>query len=255
MFVEVNGNRLNVVSFGAGDRTLVAHGGWVGSWELWQQPFELMSGRWRCVSYDHRGAGESPVAPHLITPESLVSDLFGVLEVLGIERCVLAGESLGAIVALESARRAPERFGGLVVVDGGPGVTADIAGPLIDGARSDWPGTVRQFADDCVPEPDADHIRRWGRDILLRADGEIAARMFECYLDRPEPFVAIEEIQVPTLVIHGTADAIVPFAIGEWMASAIPNATLVPIKGAGHVPTLTRPHEVVAAIEREFGPR
>lgn len=78
--------------------------------------------------------------------------------------------------------------------------------------------------------------------------------MFECYLEGPEPFVALEEIQVPTLVIHGTADAIVPVGIGEWMAATIPDAVFVPIDGAGHVPTLTRPHAVVAAIEARFGP-
>jgi len=64
-----------------------------------------------------------------------------------------------------------------------------------------------------------------------------------------EPFVPLEEISVPTSVIHGTADAIVPIGIGEWMATAIPDATFVPIEGAGHVPTLTRPREVVDALE------
>lgn len=252
MFVEIDGNLLNTVSFGSGDRTFVAHGGWVGSWELWQQPFELMSTQWRCVSYDHRGAGESPVAPDAITPLALVDDLFSVMDALSIERCVLAGESLGVIVAAQAALRHPERFDGLVLVDGGPGVTADIVDPLIRGARVDWPGTIHQFAEDCVPEPNAEHIRRWGRDILSRADAEAAARMFECYLEGPEAFVALEEISVPTLVIHGTADAIVPAGIGEWMATTIPDATFVPIEGAGHVPTLTRPQEVVAAIEARF---
>jgi pimeloyl-ACP methyl ester carboxylesterase len=37
--------------------TFVAHGGWVGNWELWQEPFQLMQSRWRCIAYDHRGAG------------------------------------------------------------------------------------------------------------------------------------------------------------------------------------------------------
>jgi pimeloyl-ACP methyl ester carboxylesterase len=159
VFVEVDGNLLNTVSFGSGAKTFLAHGGWVGNWELWQQPFELMSSRWRCVSYDHRGAGESPVSPEAITPGALVDDVFAVMDALGIERCVIAGESLGAIVAAQAALRHSERFDGLVLVDGGPGVTADIADPLIQGARNDWPATIRQFVDDCVPEPDTDHIR------------------------------------------------------------------------------------------------
>lgn len=249
LFIEIHGHRLQTVSFGPGPRTFLAHGGWVGNWELWQQPFELMSDRWRCVSYDHRGAGESPVPPADITPAALVDDLFAVMDALDIERCIVAGESLGAIVAARAALERPDRFDGLVLVDGGPGVTADIAGPLVEGARTDWPRTIREFVQDCVPEPDSEHIRKWGRDLLGRADGETAARMFECYLQGPEPFVPLEEIQVPALVIHGTADAIVPVGIGEWMATTIPHATFLPLEGAGHVPTMTRPREVVDAVE------
>lgn len=253
MFVEVNGQRLQAVSFGSGERTLVAHGGWVGNWELWQQPFELLSPTWRCLSYDHRGSGESVTDPAMITPDALVDDLFAVLDLYDIERCVLAGESLGVVVVLEAARRAPERFEGLVLVDGGPGIVADMVQHLIDGSRSDYPATVAAFVDECLPDGAPDHLRRWGRDLLLRAEPEAAARLFECYLDPPAPFVPLDEIAVPALVVHGTDDRIVPFAIGEWVAWELPDATLVALDDAGHVPTITRPHDVVAALLDRFG--
>src|SRR5579859_3452681 len=52
MFLDVRGVRLNVVSFGSGTRTFVATGGWTGSWELWQQPFELLTAvGWRRADY------------------------------------------------------------------------------------------------------------------------------------------------------------------------------------------------------------
>jgi pimeloyl-ACP methyl ester carboxylesterase len=53
---------------------------------------------------------------------------------------------------------------------------------------------------------------------------------------------------VPTLIIHGELDAIIPLAVAEIAARAIPNCKLVVIPGAGHVPTMTRPEDVVAAI-------
>lgn len=86
MFIEINKNLLNTVSFGEGRRTFLTHGGGVGNWEVWQQLFELMSPSWRCVGYDHRGAGESPVQPETITPEALVEDLFAFMDALEIER-------------------------------------------------------------------------------------------------------------------------------------------------------------------------
>jgi pimeloyl-ACP methyl ester carboxylesterase len=252
MFTEINDHRMNVVSFGAGPRTFVAHGGWVGSWEIWQQPFEQMSATWRCISYDHRGAGESVCAPEAITPDALVDDLFAVLNAFEVERCVLAGESLGCAVALAAVTRDPSRFDGLVLVDGSPSVTDERVRALIDGARADYPATVAWFVDACTPEPDCEHIRRWGRHILLRANAAAAARMFECYLERQIRPPALDRVSVPTLVIHGSADAIVPMSVGRAMSAAIPNASFVALEGAGHVPTMTRAAEVVAAIETKF---
>lgn len=40
--IPVNGHLLNSVDFGSGPSTFIAHGGWVGSWELWQEPFQLL---------------------------------------------------------------------------------------------------------------------------------------------------------------------------------------------------------------------
>ena len=247
MFVEINGNLLNTVSFGAGATTFLAIGGWVGSWEVWQQPFELLSTRWRCVSFDHRGAGESPVPLSALDPKGLVDDVFAVMDALAIDRCILAGESLGAVIALEAAVRSPGRFSGLVLVDGAPAVTP-LVQPLIDGSKSNYPATVKSFVDACTPEPGVDHLRRWGRDILLRSDGPTAARMFECYLERKEPPPALDRVTLPTLILHGEQDAIVPVGIADYMASAIPKAKLVKLAGVGHVPTVTRPKLVVDAI-------
>lgn len=252
MFFDVGGDLLHVVSFGSGPKTLVAHGGWVGSWELWLQPFELLSPDWRCVSYDHRGSGESPVSPTSITPDALVDDLFAVLDGLGIDRCVVAGESLGAVVVMQAALRAPERFDGVVVVDGAPMIDVDSVQPLIAGARTDYRSTVAAFVEACVPGPSSDHLRRWGRHLLDRADPESAARLLECYLETPT-VVPVDEIEVPTLIIHSTDDVIVPHAVGESLARQIPDATFVSIEGGGHVPTVTRPGEVVDAIRGRFG--
>ena len=123
---------------------------------------------------------------------------------------------------------------------------ADVAN-LVDGARSDYPSTVRAFVDACVPEPDSQHIRRWGRQILLRAEPEAAARMFESHYEHGMAG-RLHQVSVPTLVIHGADDVVVPLAVGEAVAAAIPSAELVVLPETGHVPTLTRPRAVVEAI-------
>lgn len=246
MFIPAGGHLLNAVAFGSGPRTLVAHGGWVGSWELWQQPFELMQGEWRCISYDHRGSGASTAPPQDITPAGLVDDLFTVLDHYGVDRCVVAGESMGALTVIEAVLRQPERFEGLVIVDG----IVETSGEATDhsSVRDGYDAYVRAFVDACTPEPDSEHLRRWGRQILMRADPDAAARMFESH-DVPRLAPDLAAITVPTLVIHGSRDAIVPLPVGTATAAAIPGAELVIIEGAGHVPTITRPTQVVGAIE------
>jgi sigma-B regulation protein RsbQ len=251
MFHRIGGNLMNVVSFGspAGD-TLVAHGGWTGSWELWQQPFELMSDRWRCISYDHRGTGETLVDPASITADAMVDVLFEVLDALSVERCVLAGESMGALIALLAVNRAPERFSGLVLVGGAPFVTPDAVADLVSGARTDYVETTRAFIERCLPEPDSEHVKRWGRHILARAEPEAAARIFEGTFGASPDLAAVG---LPTLLIHGAADGIVPVGIAEWVHGQIAGSRLEVLDGIGHVPTMTAPEQVASLIDGMFG--
>lgn len=248
VFVAVDDFVLNTVCFGdpAGP-VFLAHGGWVGNWELWQEPFQLLQHVWRCVGYDHRGAGVTTARPAQITPQALVDDVFRVMDAFGVDTCVLAGESLGAVTCMAAVLQEPARFTGLVLVDGASSGGTTAPHPMIEGIRADYPATVRWFTDACVPEPDSEHLRRWGRQCLLRTEPELAARMFECFDEEPM-LPAAESIAVPTLILHGEQDRIIPPAVGAELAARIPAAELVLLAGAGHVPTLSRPRQVVAAI-------
>lgn len=254
MFIQHNEARLFTVSFGAGSRTLLAHGGWVGSWELWAQPFTHLSQSWRTVAYDHRGTGATIAPTETISFATLVDDLLAVLDALEIEQCVVAGESAGAAVVLQAALERPERFSGLVLVDGlyhqpqpsGPDL-------FLQGLKSHYPATLQRFVNTCTPEPDSETIRRWGMQIVTRAEQAAAIRLYEMTygLDlRPR----LATITLPTLIIHGEKDALVPVSAAQWLAGQLPNSQLHILPGAGHVPTMTRPREVSTLINQFFAP-
>jgi pimeloyl-ACP methyl ester carboxylesterase len=253
MFIQVNGQLINVVSFGTGS-TLLAHGGWTGSWELWQQPFELLSRRMRTVAYDHRGTGATKGDAASITATALVSDLFGVMDALEIERCVLASESAGSLTTVTAAIERPERFSALVIVAGvlrrqHPAA----ADPFCEALRSNYSAAVARFVDACTPEPGVDHLRAWGRDILARSTPEQAVRLIEIqYGADLSPL--LPQIRVPVLIVHGANDALVPVEEGRLMASLIPDSRLVILNNTGHVPTVTRPREVAGLIEEIIWP-
>lgn len=246
MFLDLNDARFHVVTFGAGTDTIVAHGGWVGDWELWQPPFEIMSSYRRCVSYDHRGAGLTTFAPGSISAPQMVDDLIAILDKLGIERCVLAGESLGTLVVMRALGQHPERFEAAVLVSAIHRSTADTTGALIAGCRVDFPATALQFIEASVPEADSEHVKRWGRDIFARSTAESAIALLESSLSFEVDLMAIK---TPTLVLQGSCDVIVPMGVGEVIADVMPTAELHVIDGAGHVPTMTEPGQVVDAID------
>ena len=148
----------------AGD-SLAAEG-----WQLWQQPFELLSATWRCISYDHRGSGETVAPIESITAETLVADLFAVLDSLGVGRCVLAGESMGGLVAMAAARAEPERFEGLVLVSSPvPGQRG--AERLIAGSRIDYAATATAFARASVASRSPSRDRRPRRSASCSSRG------------------------------------------------------------------------------------
>jgi sigma-B regulation protein RsbQ len=72
--------------------------------------------------------------------------------------------------------------------------------------------------------------------------------------DETVPDLDPRAVAVPTLIVHGTDDAIVPIDESRELAARLQDVELLELEGTGHVPTMTRPDEVVAAIRRRFAP-
>jgi pimeloyl-ACP methyl ester carboxylesterase len=161
---------------------------------------------------------------------------------------VLAAESAGALTALGAALKNTKRITGLVIVDG---MYFREISPEEDlflwGLRKAYPATLDRFVETCVPEPDSDHIKRWGRQIIGRASQESAIAL---YLSAGEIDLRSElhRVSQPTLILHGEADVIVPVEEARRLAELLPNASLSILPDAGHVPTMTRPLEVASQI-------
>lgn len=253
MFISIDDAKIYATAFGASTApTLVGIGGWVGSWELWAEPFSILSQRWHVIGYDHRGTGATIAPVDSITTHRMIDDVVAVLDAYHIEQCVLAAESSGALSALGAALKYPHRITGLVIVDG---MYYRKLVPEKDfflaGLRKAYPATLDKFVEACVPESNSAHIKRWGRQIIDRASQEAAIALYLAGGDldlRGE----LHRIAQPTLIIHGTADAIVPIEAAHQLAQFIPHAKLTLFPDAGHVPTLTRPAEVAQAINHFF---
>lgn len=253
MFIPIDNAKIFATAFGSPNApVIVGVGGWIGNWELWADPFAILSERWRTIAYDHRGAGTTLAPIETITVETMTQDVFAVLDAFQVERCVLAAESAGVLIAMLAALAQPQRVQGLVLVDGmyyRPRPSgADL---FIQNLQSHYAPTIKQFVDNCVPEPDGSVFREWGYRILNRATQDAAIRLLECLYD-VDVRERAQEITQPTLIIHGEADRIVPLASSQWLAQQIRTSQLVTVPEAGHVPTITRPHIVARAIADFF---
>jgi pimeloyl-[acyl-carrier protein] methyl ester esterase len=254
MFIEVEGSQFFVVSFGQGARTLVGIGGWTGSWEVWADVFGLLSQGWRTVGIDHRGTGATLAATTGVTFEEMAADLLAVLDQLGIEQCVLAAESSGAATALTAVAQQPHRFAGLVLSGGlyfQP--KTEETPPFLQALQADYETAVTSFVTNCLPETDSPAMHDWGRKILLRASQAAAIDLFEATIGldlRP----LLPKITVPTLLLHGDADRILPLASSQWLAEQLPQSHLHVLPGAGHAPMMTFPQEIAAAVNQFFVP-
>jgi pimeloyl-ACP methyl ester carboxylesterase len=129
--VPVAGGNLYVGRWGDGPNVVLAAHGITGNHRSWQAVARALGPEVTLVAPDLRGRGRSA---HLGGPFGMrahAADLVAVLDHLGLERCVLAGHSMGAYVAVVAATAQPERFPAVVLVDGG------IALPLPDGVDPD----------------------------------------------------------------------------------------------------------------------
>ena len=146
--------------------------------------------------------------------------------------------------------RQPDRFEGLVLVDASnpnPGPLTDMQKQFITGLRTNYPTTIKAFVDDCIPEPNSEHFRRWALNICLRVEPAVAARLAEIAQENTFNLTP-SDIPIPTLIIHGSIDIISPLKHSEYLASIIPNSELVVIEGAGHVPFLSHQSQLIKII-------
>ncbi|MEO6063539.1 MAG: alpha/beta hydrolase [Thermoflexales bacterium] len=249
MFISVGDAKIYATSFGpVGRPAVLGVGGWTGSWELWAEPFSILSQRWRTIAYDHRGAGVTRAPVESITHDRLIDDVFAVMDAYQVERGVLAAESAGALTALGAALRHPARIAGLVLVDA-MFYRAPMAqeSPFVIGLRTAYAETLGRFVAACVPEPDSEHLRAWGIKILSRATSAEAIALFNAAtgVDLRGDLARITQ---PVLIFHGERDVIVPLDQARELTAALPHAKLTVISGAGHVPSVTRPEEIAVGM-------
>ena len=255
---------------GEGDLDIVWVPGWVWDIEMaWEVPgiggfLKELASLGRLIMFDKRGTGQSDpvVAGRYPTFDERVDDVLAVMDAAGSEQAALVGFSEGGTQALLTAVRAPERVSSVVSIGGWARLLAASDPPdlgisqveldaFLDKAVANW-GTgkdVRVVAPSRLDDPL--FIERWAA-YERRAASPSAVIAYGEMLRDVDIRDELEQIGVPTLLLHARGDRMVSFEQSVYLEQRLPDARLVELPGNDHLPFISHPEIVVEEIERHL---
>lgn len=251
---------------GEGEPDIAFVPGFISNVELrWRVPsfaaaLRRMASGSRLILFDKRGTGMSDRVAGVPTLETRIDDLRAVLDAVGSRRAVIFGVSEGVPMSLLFAATHPDRTAALVLRGGYPRArwAPDHPWGRTDAAlRDELDRQLRIFGPRAAAMEAVRSLGRWidaevpGILDYLRQSASPGAVEALAAMNRDiDVRHVLPAIRVPTLILHGTEDDVVPIEVAREMAGRIPGARLVELPGAGHLHFGRDDPEVEAALER-----
>jgi class 3 adenylate cyclase/pimeloyl-ACP methyl ester carboxylesterase len=214
---------------------------------IWRHLWRDLAQDHTVIRYDARGNGLSDWEVDEVSFEAFVRDLETVIDAASLDRFPLLGISQGCAVSIAYAVRHPERITRLVLYGGFAQGGAKRARSAADReefaailtlVRLGWgqenPAFRHIFTSQFVPDGTKEQIDWWNEMQRVSTSPENAARYIATVGDFDVTDI-LENVTVPTLVMHARGDARVPFDAGRRMAAGIPGARFVPLQSRNHL--------------------
>jgi pimeloyl-ACP methyl ester carboxylesterase len=265
LHVEVPGGRLFVRDVGSGPPIVLLHASVVDSWAWEPLAPLLLDAGYRIVAFDRRGSAAS------VTDDVAFShraDTLAVMDALGIGRACLIGNSMGALIAIDTAAEHPNRCTAVVAL--APAVTGFWPEPTPEEAalfeemeRLEASGDADAIADldvrACVDGPGQpidrvpSEIRELVRDMdrAANAPGRVKGRPIQ--LDPPAS-ERLDGLTMPILAVVGGLDFSETMAAGRFLEERVPSARLLVMPDVAHMIALEAPAELAAEIVALLAP-
>ncbi len=270
-FVRLHGINVHYKLAGGGEPALVLLHGFAASTFTWREVLTPLAEHGTVVAYDRPAFGITarPLpgewkGPSPYSPDAQVEMLFDLMDALGIQKAILVGNSAGGTVATLAALREPQRVQALILVD-----------PALEGSAG---GMFPDWLKPILATPQARRVgpllvrnaRDWGLELAKRAwhdPSKITPQIWDGYL---KPLRAndwdiglyefnlasgpldvrsrLKDLGMPTLVITGDDDRVVPTERSVRAAKEIPHARLAVIPSCGHAPQEECPTQFMQAV-------
>lgn len=265
-FVErslpVGGLTLYVDDWGAGPPVVLAHGMWCDA-GMFTGLARLLAPRARVLVPDFRAHGRSDVPGEEWSVGDLADDLAAMLDQLGVGPVLLAGFSMGGMMAVEFAVRHPDRLTGLVMI-GSSASAEDVMRRVeiaslaklisLTGAPHFLPEeSSKATFSKTYRKKHPEEVRRW--EGVVRAMSPAALTQALHAVGRRRHLLGqIDQVRVPLTIVTGEDDRVVRPKLSEMIHRRVPSSRLVRIPGAGHAVPTERPEEIAPLIEALLPP-
>ncbi len=284
---RANGIELCYETFGTpGDPPILLVMGLASQMILWEEEFcrQLAGEGFWVIRFDNRDIGKStkfprsgspgalslmltPFTKNFIAPSytlgDMAADTVGLMDALNIARAHIVGVSMGGMIAQEVAIRYPMRLRSLTSIMSTTGNTklpraepqalAVLLKPTPkdhDSYMQRYTDTWRVLAGDVLPLDPARTIAQGELAFSRGINPKGVARQLKAIIAAPDRTTALAQVTVPTLVMHGSKDPLVPIAHGRATAHAIPSSSFEVIEGMGHALPRAAWPQLIAAIAR-----
>jgi len=249
---QVNGLALAYDDTGGSGPVLVFSHGFLMDRTMYAPQIEALRARYRCISWDQRGFGETgPVAAAFSYWDS-AKDALGLIDALGIAQATFIGLSQGGFLSMRAALLAPQKVKALVLFSTRAGLDTDETEQNFLGLKAEWTAhgaaNVAGFLGNVLvggaPADQAPWQAKWAA-----MSKDALAHPIDTLVGRDDLTPRLAEIAQPAIVFHGDADSAIDIGFGEALAKGLPGCKgFVRIPGAGHAPNLTHAGLVAAPL-------
>lgn len=248
--------RLAFDDVGSGETVVLLHG-YPFNRSLWNEQIEALKETHRVISPDLRGLGESPLT-ETATMEEMARDVAALLDSLEIESAIIGGLSMGGYVTLAFTRLFPNRVKGLILADTRPQSDNEEGKQNREKqAQKALSEGMSAIADEMLPKllsstaiAENPLVVSRVREMVETTNPQGAANAQRGMALRADHTAMLSSIDIPTLIIVGSEDALTPQSDSQNMHEAIKNSSLTIIEGAGHCSNLEKPEVFNNAIKK-----
>ncbi len=257
MNILVNDFRMSYNDVGKGLPVILLHG-FPLSREIWAPQISAISSRYRLITPDLRGHGDSEATSGPYTMDLLADDIASLIDGLDLrQKVVLGGLSMGGYVAMAFARRHPQRLAGLFLTATRADADAEAgkegrqkAIAAAQQACSSLPAVEsmlpKLFAPPTYTEkPDlVDKVRK----IMERTSLAGVIHSQQGMMQRPDSYDMLYALEIPGLMIYGDQDQIIPEEAAVKTGATFADGSMAAIKNAGHLLNMEQPDEFNAIL-------